>query len=89
MMTMSGSLPLLRRVLVPAPRAARHPHLLRVVARQEVHGGLPDVRERNERQDPQTDRHQQPLRVQTYLQLEGKWTPAVILSESLYLRFVP
>ena len=60
-----------RRVLGQSPRAARHPDLLRVIARQEVYVGLPDVHQRHERQDPQTDRSQQPVCLQAHLQLEG------------------
>lgn len=60
-----------RRVLAEPPRAARHSHLLRILSGQEVHGGVPDLRERHERQDPEADQHQQPLCFQAHQQPQG------------------
>ena len=43
-------------------------HLLLQFPRQEVHGRVPDFRQRHERQDQEADCRQQPLRLQAHIQ---------------------
>lgn len=61
-----------RWVLAKPPRTPRHPHLLRLVSGQEVHGRLSNLHQRHERQDPEGDQHQQPLRLQAHQQPQGQ-----------------
>ena len=64
----SGTALDLGRVLGCPSGTPRGPHLLCFLTRQKVHVCLPDVRARHEREDPETDRHLEPLQIQAHLE---------------------